>query len=703
MGEGQGEEKTAGLSILIGKFQQGRAAPYSSAERETLMSTQIVHTHCTMDCPDTCGLEVIVVDGRIQRIRGAQDHPITDGFICDKIARFDRRVYHEDRLLYPMRRSGKKGAGRFTRISWDEAIAEITDRFKTIIQQWGSEAISPYHYGGSNGLLGDKFLDDVYFAMLGASRMAKTLCAAPSTEVALGMYGRMPGVAFEDYPLAKCIIIWGANPKATNIHLVPILRQAKKRGAFIAVINPVQTFSSSEIDLHLPVFPGADLPVALAMIRLWKEAERFDLKFLQQHADGLEPLLAAAEQWTVERAAAEARIDPQAIRTLAQVYADANPAVIRTGWGTERNRNGGQALAAILAMPALLGKFGVRGGGYTMSNSGAAQLDVTKIFAPIRWQTRIINQTQLGAALTEDLQPPIKGLFVYNCNPAVTVPDQNAVLRGLAREDLFTVVSEQVMTDTCRYADVLLPAVTFLEQQEIRRSYGSYVVGGVQPVIPACGEAKPNEEVFALLGRAMGWSHAPFTWTSDDCMRNIADTLILGQQPLELSTLKAGKGQYYDFPGTTPVQFGTIFPRTSDQKAHLTPTVLGKRPFQYQPVHNEHFPLALISPSNNKMISSTLGEFNYPELRLTIHPIDAAARGIRDGDLARIFNELGEVICRAQVSTRMREGVVSLPKGAWRKSSRNGLTATALCPADINEVGGGACFNDARVEVERAD
>lgn len=666
-----------------------------------MSSTQTVHTHCTMDCPDTCGLEVVVTDGRVQQIRGSSTHPITDGFICDKIARFDRRVHHKDRLLYPLRRIGKKGEGQFTRISWDEAIAEITTRFTTIKQQWGGEAILPYHYGGSNGLLGDQFLDDVYFAALGASRMAKTLCAAPSTAVATGIYGRMPGVAFEDYPLAKCIIIWGANPKATNIHLVPLLRKAKKNGAFIAAVNPVQTFSPQEIDLHLPVFPGADLPVALAMIRLWKEAERCDFNFLRQHAEGWEPLLSAADQWTVERAANEARVDPQAIRTLAEVYAESSPAVIRTGWGAERNRNGGQALAAILAMPMLLGKFDVRGGGYTMSNSGAAQLDLSKIFSAVPWQTRIVNQTRLGAALTEDLQPPIKGLFVYNCNPAVTAPDQNLILRGLRREDLFTVVSEQVMTDTCHYADILLPAVTFLEQQEIRRSYGSYLVGGVQPVLPPQGEAKPNEEVFAALGRAMGWTHEPFTWTTDDCMQQVAKALQLGKQPAELSTLQAGKNQQYDFPGATPIQFATVLPRTSDQKAHLTPTVLGNNPFRYQPVQKDGFSLALISPSNNKMISSTLGEFNYPELRLMLHPIDAAARGIREGDTVRIFNELGEVICLAQISARIRKGVVSLPKGAWRKSSRNGFTSTALCPADINEVGGGACFNDARVEVAK--
>lgn len=665
------------------------------------MTTHIVHTTCTMDCPDTCGLEVTVMDGAIQRIRGTHDHPTTDGFICDKVSRFSRRVYHDDRLLFPMRRVGHKGEGQFVRISWNEAIGEITTRFKSIAQQWGGEAILPYHYGGSNGLLGDNFMDDLYFATLGASRMAKTLCAAPSTAVTRDMYGRMPGVAFEDYVHAKCIIVWGANPKASNIHLVPLLRQAKKNGAFIASVNPVQIFSSQEINLHLPVFPGADLPVALAMIRLWKEEKRFDLQFLQEYADGLEQLLAQADQWTVERAAQEARIDPQAIRTLARVYAESNPALIRSGWGIERNRNGGQALAAILAIPALLGKFGVRGGGYTMSNSGAAQLDPAHVFGPFSWQTRIINQTQLGAILTGDLNPPIKGLFVYNCNAAVTAPDQNTVLRGLAREDLFTVVSEQVMTDTAKYADILLPAVTFLEQREIKRAYGSYVVGGVQPVIAPRGEAKANEEVFALLGRAMGWQHEPFSWDTDTCMQKVAATLKLDRQAADLSTWKAGKGQQYDFPGPTPVQFRTVSPRTPDRKIHLTPPALGKTPFRYQPVQSEQFPLALISPSNSKMITSILGEFNYPELWLTIHPQDANARHISNGDTVRVFNALGEVVCRAKVDNGVRPGVVAMPKGAWRKSSRNGLTSTALCPSHVNEVGGGACFNDARVEVEK--
>lgn len=665
------------------------------------MTARTIHTTCVMDCPDTCALEVEVEEGRIQRIGGAHNHPITRGFICDKISRFGRRVYHGDRVLYPQRRRGPKGAGRFERISWDDAIAQITERFQQILRQWGGEAILPYHYGGSNGLLTDGLLDDLYFAKLGASRLARTLCAAPATEVAIGMYGKMPGVAFEDYRYAKFILIWGANPKVSNIHLMPFVRQAKREGAFIAVVDPQKNFASHEIDLHLPVRPGTDLPVALAMIRFWQEAGQLDLEFLRQWADGLEPLLQQAEAWPLERAAAEADVAPEAIRALAQSYAASTPAVIRCGWGLERNRNGGQAIAAILAMPALLGKFGVRGGGYTLSNNGTAKLEATKVVGHHPWRTREINMTQLGQALTGDLQPPIQGLFVYNCNPAVTVPDQSAVLRGLAREDLFTVVFEQVMTDTAKYADILLPATTFLEHHDIRCSYGSYVVGGTQPAIPAVGEAKSNVEVFAALGRAMGWRDEPFFWDAQTCLHKVAQALTLNGRPAEVALLATGRIQGYDFPGPTPIQFKTVFPLTPDGRIHLTPPVLGKTPFRFQPATSERFPLALISPASSKMISSTLGEFNYPELRLTLHPADAESRNIVDGDEVRVFNELGEVICRARVSERIRPGVVILPKGAWRKASKNGLTATALCPAEVNEVAGGACFNDARVEVEK--
>lgn len=664
------------------------------------MPQETHHTSCIMDCPDTCALEVTVENGKVTKIGAAENgHPDTRGVICTKVARYDRRLYHKDRLLYPMKRIGAKGEGKFERIGWDEAMATITQKFREIKTQWGGEAILPYHYGGSNGLLGDDFIDDYFFAKLGASRLDKTICAAPSTAAAMGMYGKMPGVAFEDYVEAKCIVIWGANPKASNIHLVPYLREAKKRGAFIAVVDPTRTFSAREADLHIPVYPGADLPLALALIKLWHENDQLDRQFLAQYSNEVEPLLEAATLWPVERAAKEARISENAILELANIYAEANPAVIRAGWGTERNRNGGQALAAILAIPALLGKFGVRGGGYTMSNSGASKLDVHKIFGEYEWNTRQINMTQLGEVLTNGLNPPIKAMFIYNCNPAVTVPDQNRVLKGLAREDLFTVVFEQVVTDTARYADILLPAVTFLEQHEIRKGYGSYVVGGIKPAIDPIGEARPNEIVFAELGKAMGWQDKIFTWDSQKFMRNAIEALDLSGGIADAAILESGKVQRITFEGQNPVQFVTAFPRTQDGKIKLTPDCLGKQPYHYAPVHDEKYPLAMISPATNKMVSSTLGEFNYPELSALINPADAAKRGIKTSDTIRIFNDLGEVICRAHVSDKIRDGVISMPKGAWLKSSQNSRVSTALCPATINEVAGGACFNDARVDV----
>lgn len=666
--------------------------------------SKTLSTTCVMDCPDTCALDISVEDGRVAAIRAGEDHPNTQGFICSKVARFSRRVYDEARILQPMKRrgAGKGTEADFVSISWDEAIRHITERFREIIEKWGGEAILPYHYGGSNGLFTNNFLDNLYFARLGASRLGITLCAAPTTEAAEGMYGRMPGVAFEDYPEAKCIIIWGGNPRASNTHLVPYLQQAKRNGAFIAAVDPVRNLSSDLVDLHLPVYPGTDLPVALAMIRFWAETGRLDEDFLGKNAEGLETLLERARAWSLERAAAEAQIEPETIRQLAEVFADRTPALLRCGWGLERNRNGGQAAAAILAMPALLGKFGVRGGGYTLSNGGAGRLNRAGLWDESSWKTRIINMTELGNVLTDGLTPPVKGLFVYNCNPAVTVPDQNAVLEGLKREDLFTVVFEQVMTDTARYADILLPATTFLEHHDVRLGYGSYVAGGIRPVIERRGQACPNHEVFAALGRAMGFQEEAFVWSNETAVKKLIDAIELHGKPADAELLLAGKTQRYDFPGPTPVQFGTVFPRTEDQKVHLAPKALGAEPYVYRPLDSKDFPLALLSPATSKTTNSTFGEWSIPSLEIAIHPQDAGPRGIGEGDRVRVFNRLGEIFCTARVGDRAREGVVVLPKGAWMKASENGRTSTALCPSDVSDVGGGACYNDARVEVERA-
>ncbi|UCD25608.1 MAG: molybdopterin-dependent oxidoreductase [Gemmatimonadota bacterium] len=658
-------------------------------------------TTCPLDCPDSCALDVTVGKDGLERIDGSQDRSLTAGFICGKVRQFGKRLNHQDRVLYPLRRVGRKGVGEFERITWDEAVEEITERFSRIRAEWGSEAIVPYHYGGSNGLLTDGFLDSLYFARLGASRLDKTLCAAPTTNVAVGMYGKMPGVAFEDYVHAKCIIVWGANPKASNIHLVPFLKQAKARGAFIAVVDPVRNLSAQEADLHLAVRPGTDLPVALALIKLLQDSDRLDRSFIDRHTRNFEPLLRAAAEWPVLRAAAEAGVAEADIRRLADVYADASPAVVRCGWGLERNRNGGQAVAAVLALPALTGKFGVRGGGYTMSNNGAATFDSARLFDISGWHSRVINMTQLGAALNGACEPPIKALFVYNCNPAITVPDQANVLRGLLRDDLFTVVHEQVMTDTANYADIVLPATTFLEHRDVRVSYGNYVLGGVRPVMDPMGEALSNPEMFARLGQAMGFTDAAFGWDEEMMQREVAGAVSLNSSPVDASLMAAGEAAHYRFPERTPIQFETVHPLTAEGIVDLSPAQLGERPYTHQQIDGGSYPLQLISPASGKLISSTFGEFNLDVLRVMMHPVDADSRGIAGGDTVRVHNDLGEVVCDVTVSEQVRVGVACMPKGAWLKSSHNGLTASALCPAHVNVVGGGACYNDAWVEIEK--
>jgi anaerobic selenocysteine-containing dehydrogenase len=452
------------------------------------------------------------------------------------------------------------------------------------------------------------------------------------------------------------------------------------------------------VDLHLPVLPGADLPLALGLIRYWSKWGALDLPFLARHAEGLETLLAQAEMWTLEVTGAATGVAPADIELLAREYAERSPAVIRCGWGPERNRNGGHAVAAILAIPALLGKFGVRGGGYTMSNSGAVRFDRARVLGPIDWTTRRLNQSQLGRQLGGELSPRVRALFVYNCNPVATAPEQVTVLAGLRRDDLFTVVFDQVMTDTARYADIVLPATTFLEHWDVRVGYGRYAVGLARPVIPPYVEARSNLDVFGLLGRAMGFTDEAFGWTEEQAAHRVLDALS-SHDGAQLVPLDGGATWRPAFPDPTPIQFGTVFPLTAERTIDLAPAVLGPAPYRWDPVLPDRYPLSLVSPATAKTVNSTMGQYALEELCVELHPDDALARGIAEGDRVRVFNDVGEVVCRARVTDRIRSGVVLIPKGAWRASSGNGATATALCSADVNPVAGGACYNDARVEV----
>jgi anaerobic selenocysteine-containing dehydrogenase len=626
--------------------------------------------------------------------------PITGGYICAKVRQFDKRVYGDDRLLYPAIRRGAKGSGIFRRATWDEAMEHIVAKLEDVKTAYGSEAILPLSYGGSNGLLTQDTTDAALFRRLGASRLLRTVCAAPTGAANQGLYGKMASVSYEDYPEAQLIVLWGVNPGHSGIHIMPFLKEARDRGAKLIVIDPRGTSVARQADLYLQIRPGTDLVVALAIHRYLFESGGTNAEFLATHTTGADKLREKAAPWTFEKASDISGVPVDHLRSFAEMYASSSPALVKCGWGLERNRNGGSAAAAVLALPAVAGKFGVRGGGYTMSNSASWNFDKTWI-RDQEPATRAINMNQLGRALTEPDGTPVKALFVYNCNPAVTMPDQVRVLKGLEREDLFTVVFDQVLTDTALYADVVLPATTFLEHYDVVRSYGPITMQLARPVIDHVGESRPNAEVFAELTRRMGLA-------KDDDVEGELDTMldVISRLPAphgdELRENWKTTGPF----GGQPVQFVDVMPRTSDQKVHLFPehldreAPLGLYGFQPDPA-TEKYPLALISPASERTVSSTLGELPRPAVMLDIHPDDAAARDVEEKEVVRMFNAQGEVRVPVRVTPLVRQGTVSMPKGVWRRHVANGLTSNALVPDTLTDLGGGACFNDARVQVEK--
>ena len=667
-------------------------------EEELGGPASVVETACPLDCPDSCTLAVTVQRGKVVALDGLRKNPVTDGFICAKVRKFGERVYGQDRLLYPAVRKGKKGDGQFTRVSWEHALELMVERFQHAKASHGGASILPFSYGGSNGLLTQDNLDAQIWRRFGTSRLARTVCAAPTGAANQALYGKMPSVTYQDYPEASLIVLWGVNPSVSGIHLVPYVRAAQERGAKLVVIDPRATPLARAADVHLAVRPGTDVVVALALHRYLFTNGFADEAFLRAHTRGAECLRERADEWTIERAADVSGVDPIALDAVAHLYAESTPALIRCGWGLERNRNGGNAAMAVLSLPAVGGKFGVRGGGYSMSNSAS-----WKITRP--WineeepDTRVVNMNQLGRALTEYTDPPVNVLFVYNSNPAVTLPDQRRVLRGLERDDLFTVVFDQVMTDTALYADLVLPATTFLEGYDIAKAYGPINLDLVRPVIDAVGESRSNADVFGDLAGRLGLLKDDEPTGELDLMLRVLDEL----PPAIGEDLRSGTRPRPPF-GDAPIQFVDVFPNTPGARIDLFPEALersaplGLYRFQPDPA-TERYPLALISPASDRTISSTLGELVQSGVAVTIHPDDAGPRGLVDGDLVRVHNELGEVHCTAAVNDSVRPGTVSLSKGLWRRSTRNRMTATALVPDALSDLGEGACFNDARVQV----
>ena len=666
------------------------------------MAQTTAQTTCPLDCPDTCTLEVTLEQGRVTKIDGDFRNPVTDGYICSKVRKYPNHVYGPDRLLYPAVRKGPKGSGQFSRIPWSEALDEIAHQMRVLVQSQGGSSILPFSYGGSNGILTQGAMDERLFRRLGSLRLAHTVCAAAAGAAAKGLYGKMPGVSYPDYEHAELIVIWGANPSASGIHLVPVVRRAQEKGARLVVVDPRKTPLAKKADLHLPLKPGTDLPLALTMIRALFHSGKADQSFLAEHATGADQLRSKAEPWTVERAAECCDLAAEDIQSFIDLYASASPALLRCGWGQERNRNGGSATAAILALPAVAGKFGVRGGGFTASNSSAWAGLGDSLAGEPEQETREVNMNRLGRELLDD-QDPIRLLFVYNANPLATLPRQDLVRRGLEREDLFTVVFDQVMTDTAKYADIVLPATTFLEHHDLRTGYGAFTLQSVEPVIDPVGEARSNNEVFERLLQLLDLEKDGDTPSSRLFRSALSDAGLTTRQQMDLEQ----KGATAPGFGDQPIQFVDIMPRTADGKVHLFPEALDQESpeglYSYQPdPATEEAPLTLISPATRKTVSSTLGQLWPGTVPIEMHPADAAARAISSGDEVRVFNAFGEVKASVRITEDLRPGVVFLPKGIWSRHTHNGWTSNVLCPDTATDLAGGACFNDARVEVEKA-
>jgi len=661
-----------------------------------------VTTACPLDCPDACTLDVTVRGGRVTKIDGSKENHITNGYICAKVRRFHQRVYGDDRILYPAVRRGAKGTSQFKRVTWDDALDLIAEKFIAARDSGGAETILPLCYGGSNGFLTQDYADGILFRRFATSRLLRTVCAAPTGAANLGLYGKMASVSYEDYPGAKMIIVWGVNPSVSGIHIMPFLKEARDNGAYIVVIDPRATMLARQADLHLAVRPGTDLPVALSIHRYLFEEGHAAQAFLDEHTNGAASLREKAKPWTFERAAEVSGVDAAQLRGLAERYASASPALVKCGWGLERNRNGGSAAAAVLALPAVAGKFGVRGGGYTMSNSASWNIEKTWL-ADQEPPTRAINMNKVGRILTEPEGLPVNVLFVYNCNPVAILPDQRRVIRGLERQDLFTVVFDQVLTDTAMYADVILPATTFLEHYDFARGYGPITLQLGKPVIDSVGEARSNTDVFMDLARRLD-----LTIDGDPADDLEAMLGVLGEMPPQVGDDLRERWTADPPHGGRPIQFVDVFPKTVDRKVDLFPEDLDKQApmglYGYQPdPATAEFPLAMISPASERTISSTLGELPRPEVRLEMNPEDAQARGITEGDAIRVWNALGEMRINARVSPLIKRGIVAVPKGVWRRNTKNGYTSNAMVPDSLADLGGGACFNDARVQVEKAE
>jgi anaerobic selenocysteine-containing dehydrogenase len=680
------------------------------------------HSVCALDCPDACSL-LIDVDGtgRGSKLRGNPAHPVTRGFLCGKVARYLEREYSPARLLHPLRRTGAKGNtndARFSRISWDEALSEIADKLTCISAEFGPESILPYSYAGTMGLLNGSGMDRRFFHRLGASRLDRTICSTAGIAGMNDALGVRYAIEPEQFRHAKLIIAWGANILGTNVHLWPFIVEARRNGAKFYTIDPNQNRTGKLSDRHYAIRPGTDAALALAMMHVILSEGLEDRAYVEQHTLGIGDLRTRVQCWTPQRASELTGLASDDIVDLAREYATTHPAAIRLNLGVQRSERGAMSVRTVALLPALTGAWKYPGGGVQLSTSAAFQLNRTglerpdlQLASPLKREARILNMTELGRVLTEVEGPggdqSVKALVVYNSNPAAIAPDQNAVRRGLKRDDLFTVVLEQFQTDTADFADIILPATTFLEHTDLYYAYGHYHLQLARPALEAPGETLPNTQIFRRLASLMHFNEPCFQDTDDEMIRTLLDTrhpfidgITLEQLDREHSVrLKIGD-PFLPFANGgfgTPSGRCEFHAETLDYQPPIE-SRLGNRDL------TARYPLELISPKNDDSMNSTFGlrpEVDCQTASLKLHPTDALPRRIATGDAVRVFNDRGQCMLRAEVSETIAGGVVSAPSVRWPKLAHDGNSVNMLTSQRLTDKGGGPTFYSCLVNVEK--
>ena len=664
--------------------------------------SKIVPSVCPLDCPDACSLRMTVRDGQVVKLEGNPEHPVTRGFACVKMYRYPERQNHPERLRYPQKRLGAKGSGQFVRISWQQALDDIAEGLQRIIADYGAEAILPYNYAGTMGLI-ERDQPLSFFRAIGASELDQTICSTTGSaawEANYGAHKLAPDL--DDVAHARLIILWGINSLRSNVHLTPALKAARQRGARIIHIDPYRNETSRFADEHWQLEVGSDAALALAMGHVILSEGLADSAYLANYAYGLEDYQQACAAWPAERAAARCGLKAEQIVALAREFAQQQASYIRVGYGMTRNEYGGNALRAITLLPALSGAWQHRGGGAALSTGGGFRLHDHYLGGAHLRQPgrRHINMNRLASAL-ELQENPIQALMVFNANPAVVTPDSGRVRRGLLREDLLTVVLEHFQTDTADYADYLLPATTFLEHPDLYSAYGHYHLQWAEPVVPPLGECQPNTWVFQQLGQRLGVSEPSLYWSSAE----VAEQLLASDHPyvqgIDLARLRREGSVRLNLPTPfRPYAQGSHYP---DQKIRFSPP-----PQQgvFEEAPNADYPLRLISPPGSHLLNSSMG--NIPALlraaggepQVVIHPDDAERAGIAEQSYARLTSPQGSIVRRCIVSTDARLGTVIALGQWWAKLAPDGKSLNELSSERLTDLGAGSTFGNVIVKLE---